>query len=82
MKSTSVHCSANSETSILETANNEFKTSFPDKLSDTDIAVTCAREVKMNAEIESTVRNQLGCGITSAHVQRSRKAQNQQSFGK
>ena len=49
--------------------NNEFETSIPDELPETVIAVTL--EAKMNTEIESTVKNHLGCGIPSAQ----RKAQ-------
>jgi len=35
--------------------NNEFETSIPDKLPETDISVTL--EAKTDAEIESTVKN-------------------------
>ena len=62
--------------------NNEFETSIPDELPETDIAVTL--EAKMNAEIQSTVKNQLGCGIHSAQrkAQKSRKLWKMKGAGK
>ena len=69
IKSTPADGSANSEISIPEIVNNEFETSIPDELPETDIAVTL--EAKTKAEMKSTVKNQRGCGIPSVQ----RKAQ-------
>ena len=48
--------------------NNEFETTIPEKLPEIDIAVIITPEAKMNGEIKSTAKNQLGCGIPSAQV--------------
>ena len=46
--------------------NNEFETSISDELPGTDIVVTL--KAKINAEIESIVKHQFGCGITTGQI--------------
>ena len=50
--------------------NNEFETSISDELPGTDIVATL--KAKINAEIESIVKHQFGCGITTGQIKPSK----------